>query len=145
MALTSEKTAELVAKYGDNPNDSGKPEVQIAILTERIKGLGPHFKANKKDKHSLRGLRKMVGRRRHLLDYLAKNDISNRSLATITLWVRPLCVIVSSPPYSISRVTRNSSVRPLEFVYVVSIKTSLTVPFVPNGRRAQFPGVDASE
>jgi len=75
MPLRKERTAELVAKYGDNPNDSGKPEVQIAILTERIKTLAPHFEHNKKDKHSLRGLMKMVGKRRHLLDYLAKKDI----------------------------------------------------------------------
>ncbi len=75
MPLSKERTAELVAKHGDNPNDSGKPEVQIAILTERIKTLTPHFGQNKKDKHSLRGLMKMVGKRRHLLDYLAKKDI----------------------------------------------------------------------
>lgn len=75
MPLSKERTAELVAKHGDNPNDSGKPEVQIAILTERIKTLAPHFENNRKDKHSLRGLMKMVGKRRHLLDYLAKNDI----------------------------------------------------------------------
>ncbi|MCB0714285.1 MAG: 30S ribosomal protein S15 [Ignavibacteriae bacterium] len=75
MPLTKERTAELVAKYGDNPNDTGKPEVQIAILTERIKSLAPHFDSNKKDKHSLRGLMKMVGKRRHLLDYLADKDV----------------------------------------------------------------------
>ena len=75
MPLTKERTAELVEKYGDNPNDTGKPEVQIAILTERIKSLAPHFDENKNDKHSLRGLMKMVGKRRHLLDYLADKDI----------------------------------------------------------------------
>ncbi|MCE2503032.1 MAG: 30S ribosomal protein S15 [Chlorobi bacterium] len=75
MSLTKERKAELVAKYGDNPDDTGKTEVQIAILTERIKSLGPHFDSNKKDKHSLRGLMKMVGKRRHLLDHLAEKDI----------------------------------------------------------------------
>ena len=75
MPLTKDRKSELVAKYGDNPNDTGKPEVQIAILTERIKSLAPHFDSNKKDKHSLRGLMKMVGKRRHLLDYLAQKDI----------------------------------------------------------------------
>jgi small subunit ribosomal protein S15 len=75
MPLTQERKAELVQKFGDHPNDSGKPEVQIAILTERINQLQPHFGAHKKDKHSLRGLMKMVGKRRHLLDYLAKKDI----------------------------------------------------------------------
>ena len=88
MALTKERTAELVAQYGDNPNDSGKPEVQIAILTERIKGLGPHFKSNKKDQHSLRGLRKMVGQRRHLLDYLAKKDIERYRAIIAELGIR---------------------------------------------------------
>lgn len=88
MGLTKEQTAEIVAKYGDNPNDSGKPEVQIAILTERIKGLGPHFKSNRKDVHSLRGLRKMVGKRRHLLDYLMQSDITRYRAIIAELGIR---------------------------------------------------------
>lgn len=88
MALSKEQTAEIVSKYGDNATDSGKPEVQIAILTERIKGLGPHFKKNRKDVHSLRGLRKMVGKRRHLLDYLMKKDIERYRAIIAELGIR---------------------------------------------------------
>jgi small subunit ribosomal protein S15 len=88
MPLTKERTAELMATYGDSPTDSGKPEVQIAILTERIKGLGPHFQDNKKDKHSLRGLLKMVGKRRHLLDYLMKKDIERYRKIIADLGIR---------------------------------------------------------
>jgi small subunit ribosomal protein S15 len=88
MAVTKERKAELVAKHGESPNDTGKPEVQIAILTERIKDLGPHFQSNKKDNHSLRGLRKMVGKRRHLLDYLAETDIERYRAIVAELGLR---------------------------------------------------------
>lgn len=73
--VTKERKAELTAKYGAGALDTGKTEVQIAILTERINVLQPHLKINKKDKHSLRGLMLMVGKRRSLLDYLSKIDI----------------------------------------------------------------------
>jgi small subunit ribosomal protein S15 len=76
MSMTKERKAELVQKHGGTANDSGKTEVQIAILTERINTLAPHFEAHGKDKHSLRGLLKMVGKRRSLLDYLMKKDIT---------------------------------------------------------------------
>jgi len=75
MPLTKARKKELVAKFGDNEKNSGKPEVQIAILTETINGLSGHFDINKKDHHSRRGLLKMVGKRRRLLAYLQKNDI----------------------------------------------------------------------
>jgi small subunit ribosomal protein S15 len=88
MPLTKERKAELVAKFGDHPNDTGKPEVQIAVLTERIKGLTPHFEKNKKDKHSLRGLLKMVGKRRHLLDYLMEKDINRYRTIIAELGIR---------------------------------------------------------
>lgn len=88
MALTKERVAEIVAKYGDNPNDSGKTEVQIALLTERIVTLGPHFSSNRKDNHSLRGLLKMVGKRRSLLDYLMKNDINRYRTIISELGIR---------------------------------------------------------
>lgn len=74
--ITKEKKTGLVSTYGSNPKDSGRTEVQIAILTERINGLTPHFQANPKDHHSKTGLLKMVGQRRSLLDYLAKKDIN---------------------------------------------------------------------
>lgn len=75
MPLTKEKTAEIVAKYGKDVKNTGSTEAQIAILTTRINELNGHFKANPKDHHSRRGLLKMVGKRRRLLDYLKDNDI----------------------------------------------------------------------
>lgn len=82
MALTSEQKKEVTKKFGENDNDTGKTEVQIALLTENINQLTPHFNQHKKDHHSRRGLLKMVGRRRRLLDYLVKTDI-NRYRAII--------------------------------------------------------------
>ncbi len=76
MSITKESTKSLVTKYGKNAKDSGRTEVQIAILTERINTLTPHFQANPKDHHSKTGLLRMVGKRRSLLDYLAKKDIN---------------------------------------------------------------------
>ena len=74
-SISKERTAELIAEYGKNAQDSGSAEVQVAILTERINILTEHMRANPQDKHSNRGLLKMVGKRRRLLDYLAKKDI----------------------------------------------------------------------
>ena len=72
---------EIIEKYGRTPNDTGSPEVQIALLTARIELLTEHLKEHKKDHHSRRGLLKMVGQRRGLLDYLKKIDIERyRSL-----------------------------------------------------------------
>jgi len=73
--ISKEKKAEIIAAYGRTPGDTGSPEVQIAILTERIAELTEHLKVNQKDHHSRRGLLKMVGKRRALLEYLKKNDI----------------------------------------------------------------------
>ncbi|HVZ40191.1 MAG TPA: 30S ribosomal protein S15 [Candidatus Kapabacteria bacterium] len=88
MALTKERKAELVRKFGDHPNDTGKPEVQIAILTEHINLLSPHLEKNRKDKHSLRGLMQMVGKRRSLLDYLMRKDIARYRAVIATLGIR---------------------------------------------------------
>ena len=66
---------EIIAKYGKTPEDTGSPEVQIALLSARISELTEHLKVHKKDHHSRRGLLKMVGQRRGLLDYLKKKDI----------------------------------------------------------------------
>ncbi len=74
--VTKEQIAELVQKHGASPNDTGKPEVQVAILTTRINDLTGHLESHKKDHHSRRGLIKLVSKRRKLLDYLAKNDIA---------------------------------------------------------------------
>ena len=73
--MTTERKAEIIKEYGRTPNDTGSPEVQVALLTERINVLTEHLKENKKDHHSRRGLLKMVGKRRGLLDYLKKTDI----------------------------------------------------------------------
>ena len=67
--------AEIVSKFGRHEGDTGSPEVQISLLTERINVLTEHFKSNKNDHHSRRGLLMLVGRRRRLLDYLKDNDI----------------------------------------------------------------------
>ena len=73
--ISKEKKAQIIAEYGRKAGDTGSPEVQIAILTERIAELTEHLKINQKDHHSRRGLLKMVGQRRGLLDYLKKTDL----------------------------------------------------------------------
>ena len=73
--ITKEKKQELIEKYAIHEGDTGSPEVQIAILTHRIVTLNEHLKVNKNDKHSRRGLLKMVGRRKGMLDYLKSVDI----------------------------------------------------------------------
>jgi small subunit ribosomal protein S15 len=75
MTLTLEKKAELIAKFGDSPQDTGKAEVQIALLTERINYLTEHLREHKKDHHSRRGLLMLVGRRRRFLNYLQSSDL----------------------------------------------------------------------
>mgnify|MGYP000264008921 CR=1 FL=1 len=70
MTMTAERKTALMKDYGTKPGDTGSPEVQVALLTERINGLTDHFKSHKKDNHSRRGLLKMVATRRSLLDYL---------------------------------------------------------------------------
>jgi small subunit ribosomal protein S15 len=76
LSLTKVKKTELISTYKTHDQDTGSPEVQVALLTERINSLTPHFKNNKKDHHSRRGLLQMVGSRRRLLDYLKKVDAS---------------------------------------------------------------------
>jgi len=75
MSITKEEKLQLVKKFGENEADSGKTEVQIALITRRIVELTEHLKEHKKDHHSRRGLLKLVGQRRRLLNYLAKKDI----------------------------------------------------------------------
>lgn len=70
MALSTSKKGEVLAQFRRDPNDTGSPEVQVALLSERINGLGEHFSANKRDHASRRGLVRMVNQRRKLLDYL---------------------------------------------------------------------------
>ena len=74
MSITAERKQQLIKEYATVANDTGSPEVQIAILTERINNLTEHFKSHKKDNHSRRGLLKMVSQRRQLLDYVKGKD-----------------------------------------------------------------------
>ncbi len=74
MSVTAERKQELIKEYATKDGDTGSPEVQIAILTERIVNLTEHFKSHKKDNHSRRGLLKMVSQRRRLLDYVKSNN-----------------------------------------------------------------------
>ncbi|MCP4936988.1 MAG: 30S ribosomal protein S15 [bacterium] len=76
MSITNERKAELMKEYGIKDGDTGSPEVQVAVLTERIVNLTEHFKGHKKDNHSRRGLLKMVSTRRRLLDYVKGKDVS---------------------------------------------------------------------
>ena len=75
MSVTTERKAELIQSNATKSGDTGSPEVQIAILTERISNLTEHFKAHKKDNHSRRGLLKMVSQRRRLLDYVKSKNV----------------------------------------------------------------------
>lgn len=74
MSITAERKQELIKEYAIKDSDTGSPEVQVAILTERINNLTDHFKSHKKDNHSRRGLLKMVSQRRRLLNYVKNND-----------------------------------------------------------------------
>ena len=76
MTMTAERKVALVKEFATKPGDTGSPEVQVAILTERINYLTEHFKTHKKDNHSRRGLLTMVSKRRSLLDYLKRVDES---------------------------------------------------------------------
>ena len=74
MSITAERKAEVIKTNANKAGDTGSPEVQVAILSERINNLTGHFKSHVKDNHSCRGLLKLVSTRRSLLDYLKKND-----------------------------------------------------------------------
>jgi len=79
--ISKEKKTAIINEYGRKPGDTGSPEVQIAVLSARIAELTEHLKANPKDHHSRRGMYKLIGQRRGLLDYLAKTDLQGyRSL-----------------------------------------------------------------
>ena len=75
MSITAERRQAVIKDYATGPNDTGSPEVQVAILSERIKELTEHMKSHQKDFHTRRGLLMLVGRRRRLLSYIKKNDI----------------------------------------------------------------------
>ena len=81
MSISPDRKQEVIKEYGSSAGDTGSPEVQVAILSERIANLTEHFKGHAKDHHSRRGLLKMVGQRRRLLDYLKSRD--NKRYATL--------------------------------------------------------------
>ena len=87
MGLTQVDKAELVEKFAHHDTDTGSPEVQVAILTERIANLTEHFKTHKKDNHSRRGLLKLVSKRRRLLNYLKKSSLDRyrKTVAALNL------------------------------------------------------------
>ena len=88
MSITAERKAALIKEYATKEGDTGSPEVQVAILTERINTLTEHFKGHKKDNHSRRGLLSMVSSRRSLLDYLKKKDESRYTTLIGRLGIR---------------------------------------------------------
>jgi small subunit ribosomal protein S15 len=88
MALVAERKAEVVGKFARKPGDTGSPEVQIALLSERIAYLTEHFKVHMKDHHSRRGLLMMVGQRRRLLDYLKSKNLDRYRSVIETLGIR---------------------------------------------------------
>ena len=88
MSLTTERKAEIIKTYATKTSDTGSPEVQVAILSERISGLTEHFKTHVKDNHSRRGLLKLVSQRRQLLDYLKRTDESRYRTLSERLGIR---------------------------------------------------------
>jgi small subunit ribosomal protein S15 len=88
MSITAERKAALIKEYAIKEGDTGSPEVQVAILTERINNLTEHFKGHKKDNHSRRGLLTMVSSRRSLLDYVKKQDEARYTKLITALGVR---------------------------------------------------------
>lgn len=77
LSISKERTAELVAQFGKGEGDTGSPEVQVAILSERIRNLTEHLKVHKKDNHTRRGLMMLIGKRRGMLKYIKERDIDN--------------------------------------------------------------------
>ena len=88
MALTKEVKAAIIAEYGKDANDSGSAEVQVALLTQRIKDLTEHLKSHKGDHHTRRGLLKLVGQRRRLLNYIKNRDIEEYRTLIAKLGIR---------------------------------------------------------
>ncbi len=88
MPITVEEKREIIKKYGKGPNDSGRAEVQIAILTTHINSLAPHLDQHKKDHHGRLGLLRLVGKRRRLLDYLTRKDIERYRNIIVELNIR---------------------------------------------------------
>ena len=88
MTITPERKQELMKEYGADANDTGSPEVQVAVLSERINNLTDHFKSHVKDNHSRRGLIRMVSTRRRLLDYVKSKDVKRYEALIARLGLR---------------------------------------------------------
>ena len=88
LSISKERTAELVAQFGKGEGDTGSPEVQVAILSERIRNLTEHLKVHKKDNHTRRGLMMLIGKRRGMLKYIKDRDIDNYRQLIKTLGIR---------------------------------------------------------
>ena len=88
MTISKETKAQLIAEYGKNAQDSGSAAVQVAILTRRIQDLTAHLQKNPQDKHSARGLYRMIGKRRSLLDYLQRKDVERYRALIAKLGIR---------------------------------------------------------
>ena len=88
LSITKERTAELIKEYGKDEHDTGNVEVQVAILTERIRNLTEHLKVHKKDNHTRRGLMKIIGKRRGLLKYIKNRDIEQYRALVKRLGIR---------------------------------------------------------
>jgi len=88
MVLEAERKREIIENYRIHESDTGSPQVQVALLTERIQYLTEHFKTHKKDHHSRRGLLKLVGRRRRLLSYLKNTDVEQYQALISRMWLR---------------------------------------------------------
>ncbi len=88
MTITAERKLELIKEYATKPGDTGSPEVQVAVLSERIANLTEHFKGHAKDNHSRRGLIKMVSQRRRLLDYVKATDVKRYEALIARLGLR---------------------------------------------------------
>lgn len=88
MSITAERKKELIEEFKTHDTDTGSPEVQVAVLTERINNLTEHFKIHKKDHHGRRGLLMLVGQRKRLLDYLRKNDVQRYRTLIARLGIR---------------------------------------------------------
>ena len=88
MSITAERKQTLIAEYGTKTGDTGSPEVQVAILSERIRNLTSHLSTHKKDSHSRRGLLVMVGQRRRLLDYLKRSSVTRYETLIARLGLR---------------------------------------------------------
>ena len=88
MTITAERKKEVIAEYATRPDDTGSPEVQVAVLSERITNLTEHFKTHAKDNHSRRGLIKLVSQRRRLLDYVKANDVKRYEALIARLGLR---------------------------------------------------------